>query len=254
MHPLTERCPRADRLHGYHRAFTLIELLVVIAIIAILAAILFPVFAQARATARKAACASNLKQIGLAFGMYAQDYDELLVPHWIDKTGIPDWKTLLDPYIKRGVNTDLFKKDYRAEVGIWVDPGKMGPPNRAGYGHNYAALGGGWWSTEKPLAIGLKLANGGAIPFSTPLAAVARPADTIAVACCTIYQTENPAVVDTAEGFDAIYPPPPYLKKGERPFGYISARHSGGANCLFVDGHVKWLRRENAYLAEMFGF
>src|SRR5918995_6164220 len=80
------------------RGFTLIELLVVIAIIAILAAILFPVFAQARSTARKAACASNLKQIGLAFTLYAQDYDELLVPHWINSSGIPDWKTLLDPY------------------------------------------------------------------------------------------------------------------------------------------------------------
>src|SRR6184192_1931973 len=58
------------------RGFTLIELLVVIAIIAILAAILFPVFAQARAKARQAACISNLKQLGLGFTMYAQDYDE----------------------------------------------------------------------------------------------------------------------------------------------------------------------------------
>src|SRR5262249_46325707 len=55
--------------------FTLIELLVVIAIIAILAAILFPVFAQARDAARKAACQSNLKQFGVAFAMYATDYD-----------------------------------------------------------------------------------------------------------------------------------------------------------------------------------
>jgi prepilin-type N-terminal cleavage/methylation domain-containing protein/prepilin-type processing-associated H-X9-DG protein len=57
-------------------AFTLIELLVVIAIIAILAAILFPVFAQAREQARSISCLSNMKQLGLAFKMYAQDYDE----------------------------------------------------------------------------------------------------------------------------------------------------------------------------------
>jgi prepilin-type N-terminal cleavage/methylation domain-containing protein/prepilin-type processing-associated H-X9-DG protein len=62
-------------------AFTLIELLVVIAIIAILAAILFPVFAQARDKARAASCLSNVKQMALAFNMYAQDYDEAL-PFW----------------------------------------------------------------------------------------------------------------------------------------------------------------------------
>ena len=73
------------------------------------------------------------------------------------------------------------------------------------------------------------------------------------MACCNVYLNENPAIMDTPDGFDAIYPPPPYMKQGERPFGYISGRHGGGANCLFVDGHVKWLRREQAYLAERFG-
>ncbi len=61
-------------------AFTLIELLVVIAIIAILAAILFPVFAQAREKARAISCVSNLKQLTLALLMYVQDYDEMFVP------------------------------------------------------------------------------------------------------------------------------------------------------------------------------
>jgi len=229
--------------------FTLIELLVVIAIIAILAAILFPVFAQARAAARKAACASNLKQIGLAFTMYAQDYDELLVPHWTNSTGIPDWKTLLDPYIKRGENAALFKKDYRAERSVWVDPGKVGSSNRAGYGHNWSVLGGGYFSTAKP-GSGTKAGSGRIIPFSLPLAAVEHPADTIEVACCTAY-ANNPNVDDTADGFDALYPPD--WAKGQPYWGDISGRHGGGANVLFVDGHVRWLRRENAFTMAMFG-
>jgi prepilin-type N-terminal cleavage/methylation domain-containing protein len=65
------------RRHEMKRnGFTLIELLVVIAIIAILAAILFPVFAKVREKARQASCASNEKQLGLAFVQYIQDYDE----------------------------------------------------------------------------------------------------------------------------------------------------------------------------------
>src|SRR3982750_4884364 len=95
--------------------FTLIELLVVIAIIAILAAILFPVFAQAREKARQISCISNLKQIGLAFQMYIQAYDETLpnvatqpsddgacAPKlsWYNAGG--GWSILVNAYIKNG--------------------------------------------------------------------------------------------------------------------------------------------------------
>src|SRR5687768_6991409 len=73
------------------KGFTLIELLVVIAIIAILAAILFPVFAQARAQARKTQCLSNLKQIGLGSLMYAQDYDEKFHPQYMAHTSAPQF-------------------------------------------------------------------------------------------------------------------------------------------------------------------
>src|SRR5437762_13404286 len=66
--------------------FTLIELLVVIAIIAILAAILFPVFAKARETARSASCKSNLNQIGKGWMMYVQDYDEKTPLNWWSAT------------------------------------------------------------------------------------------------------------------------------------------------------------------------
>src|SRR5436305_14577281 len=74
---VTSRVSRRPRRH-WRGGFTLIELLVVIAIIAILAAILFPVFAQAREKARAATCVSNLKQVGNAMMMYVQDYDERL--------------------------------------------------------------------------------------------------------------------------------------------------------------------------------
>ena len=81
--------------------FTLIELLVVIAIIAILAAILFPVFARARENARKSTCQSNLKQIGMAVQMYAQDYDEIYPGISMATATSQCWTNdLLDPYIK----------------------------------------------------------------------------------------------------------------------------------------------------------
>lgn len=91
------------------RGFTLIELLVVIAIIAILAAILFPVFARARAKARQTQCLSNLKQLSLAMIAYASDYDQIL-PQWVDtanqgakpspEDACTTWDTAIMPYMK----------------------------------------------------------------------------------------------------------------------------------------------------------
>src|SRR5437660_11708707 len=88
--------------------FTLIELLVVIAVIAIIAAILFPVFAQAREAARKATCQSNLKQIGTAVLMYAQDYDETL-PSSGANGPRGDLTGSLEPYTKQRYGQGIWK-------------------------------------------------------------------------------------------------------------------------------------------------
>jgi prepilin-type N-terminal cleavage/methylation domain-containing protein/prepilin-type processing-associated H-X9-DG protein len=109
------------------KGFTLIELLVVIAIIAILAAILFPVFAQAREKARQVTCLSNEKQIGIAIMMYAQDYDDTYPwtqwnqdPTWATKTGLWGWYRMVYPYVKNGDMTSGGFSD--GAGGIWKCP------------------------------------------------------------------------------------------------------------------------------------
>src|SRR5437868_10438570 len=103
------------------RGFTLIELLVVIAIIAILAAILFPVFAQAREKARQTTCLSNEKQMGLALMQYVQDYDEHFpFDHWNDGIGNDvNWYGAIRPYTKSGT--------VQGTGGMWTCPSQLDP-------------------------------------------------------------------------------------------------------------------------------
>jgi prepilin-type N-terminal cleavage/methylation domain-containing protein/prepilin-type processing-associated H-X9-DG protein len=124
------------RRRNSHQGFTLIELLVVIAIIAILAAILFPVFAQARDSARQTTCLNNQKQLGTALMMYAQDYDETL-PSWPFRSGagglfndprFKDWSysTWVDavmPYVK---NNRVFSCPNGPQTGANVVYGPKG--------------------------------------------------------------------------------------------------------------------------------
>jgi prepilin-type N-terminal cleavage/methylation domain-containing protein len=123
--------------------FTLIELLVVIAIIAILAAILFPVFAQARDKARQTTCLSNAKQIGLGVSMYAQDYDEIL-PIGGHGGVLPNrWHGMILPYIKNGGDA----AGVRGEAGVFVCPSRptfpRSPAHQRGYGCNANLMGWG---------------------------------------------------------------------------------------------------------------
>lgn len=131
-----------------NRAFTLIELLVVIAIIAILAAILFPVFAQAKAAAKATASLSNTKQLGLGIIMYSSDNDDMTVPaaSWntgsdpiafTNNTSVSPWSSLCLPYIKSGA---LFNDPSGPSTPNWSGNETVSDSFVPSYGYNYTFL------------------------------------------------------------------------------------------------------------------
>jgi prepilin-type N-terminal cleavage/methylation domain-containing protein/prepilin-type processing-associated H-X9-DG protein len=232
------------------RAFTLIELLVVIAIIAILAAILFPVFAQAREKARQATCLSNQKQISNALMMYVQDYDETFPLANYDAPaplGNVVWMGIIDPYVKSGVasiNTQLAQSNVRS---VWFCPsfftsypqGTAGEPERS-YVVNANVM--------PACGAGIITSTGRVCTIPTPLtlAAIQTPAQLVAVAefrggrvWTNGHDTSNCQPITTPESWPQ-----------NQAYCAARGRHSGGANVLLADGHAKWFKAPQTWNAE----
>jgi prepilin-type processing-associated H-X9-DG protein len=199
----------------------LIELLVVIAIIAILAAILFPVFAQAREKARQASCQSNMKQFGLANAMYQSDYDGYYIPTARPQTGVPGngpwWMILMQPYVKNLQIVDCPSYTIAGWCGMGSCEGNAGQRywrRVGGYGMNRG---------YNNVTAQSYMSPAGRKEVDVPL-----PADTILIVDvrCIV------AAGDTHPTFD-----PEVARTDSR-----QPRHNDGFNTLFCDGHVKWLR------------
>lgn len=210
------------------RGFTLIELLVVIAIIAILAAILFPVFAQAREKARQISCLSNVKQLSLAYTMYVQDYDETS-PH-MDGTG--DFPNRLYPYVK---NAQLFLCPDRSDTDAIEAPDGVTNTNRSiGYGYNWGPIqrrGGG-------LVLGQQYVSGTSGPSYLPgvaLAGIVSAAQMVGF----IDSYDTPRITGTMTFLACTW--------SGNTNG--SLRHGGRFNVGFVDGHAKSINMKAGWVS-----
>ncbi|MGC8669009.1 MAG: prepilin-type N-terminal cleavage/methylation domain-containing protein [Chthonomonadales bacterium] len=267
-----------------HKGFTLIELLVVIAIIAILAAILFPVFAQARAAARTSSCLSNVKQLTLGALMYVQDYDEVFWAwNWgyycnganqgLPRDSSAFWAPAIYPYVK---NTGIYRcpEDILQWDDAWAncsdDGGRhdiFGPfnPNTGvgcnfwdGCNPNYVSYGvaenlmagywGGGWHVAKLAAIPTPANRMMFGDNASQLADVwetnwpsswAKP-DWIAIRSAAASQREGCCIM-----WDCCHNAQYYINTYGQAKMEQSARHHGGSNVSFVDGHAKFYRWQN---------
>ena len=227
------------------KAFTLIELLVVIAIIAILAAILFPVFAQAREKARAASCLSNVRQLALGAVMYAQDYDESYPGLWQWSPGAihahspylyPPGFTAQEsknscqvcPYVK---SAELFactsrKNNAYGDSALFFS-----------YGYTYPTMDGGW----VPMGGG----NAFSFPVGPNLAVFTSPADTIMMADSGIWPGTSTCNALTYQGIDSLCGPKtgysyPYVyEPTTNQWSAPLPIHQGRFTAAFIDGHVK---------------
>lgn len=214
-----------DATYANHpkRGFTLIELLVVIAIIAILAAILFPVFARARENARRSSCQSNLKQIGLGWQMYVQDYDSRF-PVYEGAVGYTGTvMPLLQPYVK---NEPLFVCPSRSSTATKSWPAFSSPYGQ--YGTTYGMP----WAYRPSKTVLINLAGGGS--------------------ALLMDEVQEPALLCLMA--ETAYKPVPGYGYGEFQatdlVNYtVLEAHFDGSNYAFLDGHVKWLKKETVQIA-----
>jgi len=221
---------------GKRSAFTLIELLVVIAIIAILAAILFPVFAQARAKARQTACLSNQKQIGTGLMLYTQDYDETLPGNTDGEAACghsggnaATSLGFMQPY--SAARRDLWNvvprdvQPYLKNVQVFRCPQSAPRTGSPTYADTVTTAGGGSSSY---------LFNG--VVGQRPLAVMPAPADLVYVReenFANRYASQRPYRNRT----NGLY-------YGANWNSY-DLMHNDGGNLLFCDGHAKWQKKSS---------